>query len=98
MWFLELLRNAARMADNELNCETCEFYSEADIIRKYKKPGDYITTNGMFPNVDNHLMEKECLDVYMYDSSAGTFTGINGIGCQGLYIYESGRRTGVGRI
>ncbi len=41
---------------------------QADIIRKYKKSGDYITTNGMFANVDNHLMEKECLDVYMYDS------------------------------
>lgn len=127
--------------DNELNCETCEFYSEADtiafreylkakygtldelneawgtvfwnqaytdwdqiyvprptlnrginphfqldyfrfisestvrfcrmqaeIIRKYRKPGDFITTNGMFPNVDNHRMAGECLDVYTYDS------------------------------
>lgn len=127
--------------DNELNCETCEFYSEADsiafrqylrekynslenlnkawgtvfwnqtytdweqvyvprptlsrginphlhldyyrfishstirfcsmqaeIIKKYRKPGDFITTNGMFWNVDNHKMEKECLDVYTYDS------------------------------
>lgn len=41
---------------------------QADIIRKYKKSGDFITTNGMFDNVDNHLMEKECLDVYTYDS------------------------------
>lgn len=41
---------------------------QADIIRKYKKPEDYITTNGMFGNVENHLMEKECPDVYMYDS------------------------------
>lgn len=41
---------------------------QADIIRQYKKPEDYITTNGMFANADNHLMEKECLDVYMYDS------------------------------
>lgn len=41
---------------------------QADIIRKYKKAGDFITTNGMFGNLDNHLMEKECLDVYMYDS------------------------------
>lgn len=127
--------------DNELNCETCEFYSEADslafreflrekystldalnkawgtvfwnqtytdwnqiyvprptvnkginphmhldyfrflsdstlkycgmqaeIIRRYRKPGDFIMTNGMFWNVDNHKMEKECLDVYTYDS------------------------------
>lgn len=41
---------------------------QADIIRRYQKPGDYITTNGMFWNVDNHRMGKECLDVYTYDS------------------------------
>ncbi len=41
---------------------------QAEIIRKYKKPGDFIMTNGMFANVDNHRMEKECLDVYTYDS------------------------------
>lgn len=41
---------------------------QADIIRKYKKPGDFITTNGMFDHLDNHRMEKECLDVYTYDS------------------------------
>ncbi|HAX51400.1 beta-galactosidase [Muricomes intestini] len=127
--------------DNELNCETCEFYSEADsaafrvflekryktlealnqawgtvfwnqtytdwkqiyiprltlnkgvnphmhldyfrfisdstlrycgmqagILRKYIKAEDFITTNGMFWNVDNHRMQKDCLDVYTYDS------------------------------
>ena len=41
---------------------------QADIIRKYRKDGDYIMTNGMFWNVDNHRMEKDCLDVYTYDS------------------------------
>ena len=41
---------------------------QAEIIKKYKKPGDYIMTNGMFWNVDNHRMEKDCLDVYTYDS------------------------------
>lgn len=41
---------------------------QAEIIRKYKKPEDFITTNGIFWNVDNHRMEKECLDVYTYDS------------------------------
>lgn len=41
---------------------------QAQIIRKYKKPEDFITTNGMFWNVDNHRMEKDCLDVYTYDS------------------------------
>ena len=41
---------------------------QAEIIRKYKKPGDYITTNGMFGHLDNHRMTDEALDVYAYDS------------------------------
>lgn len=41
---------------------------QADILRKYCKAGDFITTNGMFSNIDNHRMEKECLDIYTYDS------------------------------
>lgn len=41
---------------------------QSDIIRKHKKDEDFITTNGMFGNLDNHRMEKECLDVYTYDS------------------------------
>lgn len=41
---------------------------QAELIRKYKKPKDYITTNGIFWNVDNHRMEKDCLDVYTFDS------------------------------
>lgn len=40
---------------------------QSDILRKYVKPGDFITTNGMFRNLDNHKMEEECLDVYTYD-------------------------------
>lgn len=41
---------------------------QAEIIRRYRKPEDFITTNGKFWNIDNHRMEKECLDVYTYDS------------------------------
>lgn len=41
---------------------------QADIIRKYRKPGDFITTNGMFANIDYQQMERESLDVFMYDS------------------------------
>lgn len=41
---------------------------QADIVRKYKKPEDFITTNGMFDHLDNHQMTKESLDVYTYDS------------------------------
>ena len=41
---------------------------QADIIRKYLKEGDFITTNGKFWNLDNHKMADESLDVYTYDS------------------------------
>ena len=41
---------------------------QSDIIRKYKKPGDFITTNGMFGHMDNHRLQDESLDVYCYDS------------------------------
>lgn len=41
---------------------------QSDILRKYVKPGDFITTNGMFGNLDNHKMTDEALDVYTYDS------------------------------
>ncbi len=41
---------------------------QSDILRRYVKPGDFITTNGMFGNLDNHRMTDECLDVYTYDS------------------------------
>lgn len=41
---------------------------QSDILRKYVKPGDFITTNGMFQNLDNHEMTDSALDVYTYDS------------------------------
>ena len=40
---------------------------QAEILRKYRKPGDFITTNGLF-DLDNHRLQNECLDIYMYDS------------------------------
>ena len=47
----------------------CSFAKEqADIIRKYCKEGDFITTNGMFGNIDYQRLEQESLDVLMYDS------------------------------
>jgi len=47
----------------------CNFAKmQSDIIKKYKKPQDFITTNGMFPNLDNHKMTEESLDFYTYDS------------------------------
>jgi beta-galactosidase len=41
---------------------------QSNIIEKYKKNGDFITTNGMFSNLDNHRMVKESLDFFTYDS------------------------------
>lgn len=41
---------------------------QSDIIRKYVKPGDFITTNGLFSNLDNQRMAEESLDFIMYDS------------------------------
>lgn len=50
---------------------------QAEIIAKYRKDGDYITTNGMFWNLDNHKMADECLDVYTYDSYPSFAFGLN---------------------
>ncbi len=41
---------------------------QADILRRHLKPGDFITTNGMFGRLDNHQMTEESLDFYTYDS------------------------------
>ena len=41
---------------------------QSDIIRRYLKPGDFITTNGLFGNLDNHAMRRESLDFITYDS------------------------------
>lgn len=47
----------------------CRFaHMQSEIIRKYIKVGDFITTNGMFANLDNHKMTDESLDFLMYDS------------------------------
>jgi len=41
---------------------------QAEILRQHKKPGDFITTNGLFGNLDNQKLMREALDVYTYDS------------------------------
>ena len=41
---------------------------QAKILKKYCKDGDFITTNGMFGNLDNHALTRDLLDVYTYDS------------------------------
>lgn len=67
----------AQGVNPHMKLDYCRFLAEstfrfckmqADILRRYIKPGDFITTNGMFSHIDNHRMTKECLDIYMYDS------------------------------
>ena len=43
-------------------------HMQSEILRIYIKPGDFITTNGMFDHLDNHQMTEESLDFYTYDS------------------------------
>lgn len=47
----------------------CRFArQQADIIRRYCKETDFITTNGIFSNIDYQRLQRESLDVLMYDS------------------------------
>lgn len=47
----------------------CRFAKlQSDIIRRYIKVGDFITTNGIFSNLDTHRMTEESLDFITYDS------------------------------
>lgn len=47
----------------------CSFAAmQADILRKYLKEGDFITTNGMFGHIDNHRLTRDNLSFYTYDS------------------------------
>lgn len=50
---------------------------QADILRQYIAPDVFITTNGMFENLDNHRMTRQCLDVYTYDSYPNFAYGLN---------------------
>ena len=51
---------------------------QSDILRKYIKPGDFVTTNGIFGNLDNHQMTKESLDFICYDSYPNFAYGLEG--------------------
>lgn len=63
----------------------CRFVKmQADIIGKYKKPGDFITTNGMFGNLDSHRMTEESLDFFTYDSYPNFAYAVDGKGLSGL--------------
>ncbi len=44
------------------------FKMQADIIKKYRKPGDFITTNGVFGHIDYQDLNRWALDFITYDS------------------------------
>ncbi|MDE6964323.1 MAG: beta-galactosidase, partial [Lachnospiraceae bacterium] len=50
---------------------------QADIIRKYIKEGDFITTNGLFGHVDYQKMTRESIDFITYDSYPNFAYGLN---------------------
>ncbi len=50
---------------------------QSDIIRKYIKADDFVTTNGLFGDLDNHRMVKESLDFMTYDSYPNMAFGVD---------------------
>lgn len=50
---------------------------QSDIIRKYIKEGDFVTTNGLFGDLDNHRMVKESLDFMTFDSYPNMAYGVD---------------------
>ena len=53
---------------------------QADILRRYVRPGCFITHNGMFDHLDYHAMTGESLDFISYDSYPNfAFTGSAGV-------------------
>lgn len=47
----------------------CRFAKrQSDILRKYIKPDDFITTNGLFSHLDYQRLNRESLDFITYDS------------------------------
>lgn len=52
-----------------ISYSACKFAKmQSDILRKHIDKSMYITTNGMFGNLDNHKLTEDSLDFYMYDS------------------------------
>ncbi len=56
----------------------CKFAKmQSDILRKYCSADVFITTNGLFGNLDNHQMTQESLDFMTYDSYPNFAFGMN---------------------
>ncbi len=50
--------------------DSCRSFAQiqSEIIRKYKKDDDFITTNGLFGHLDNHAFCRQSLSFFTYDS------------------------------
>lgn len=63
--------NQHRMLDEKrFISESCIAYCklQSDIIKKHKKPDQFITTNGIFGHLDSHKLTAETLDFISYDN------------------------------
>lgn len=64
-----------------ISASVCSYAKlQSEIIRQFIKPDDFITTNGMFSNLDNHKMNQESLDFFTYDSYPNFAYSLNGHG------------------
>ena len=73
--------NPHRMLDyiRFVSDSTCRYAKlQADILRRYIKEGDFITTNGIFGSIDYPRMIKESLDFITYDSYPDFAYGLDG--------------------
>lgn len=60
---------------------------QSDTLRKYIDADKFITTNGMFPHLDNHQMTEDSLDFYTFDSYPGmAFDLIDGSRTEGAMM------------
>ena len=53
---------------------------QAEILRRYIPEGVFITTNGIFGNLDSHRLTDTCLDVMCYDSYPNFAYGLDQAG------------------
>lgn len=56
---------------------------QAEILRRYVKPGDFITTNGTFGSLDNHRMTRESLDTFTHDTYPSFAYGLDNPSAEG---------------
>ena len=61
---------------------------QADIIKKYRRDGQFITTNGTFPNIDYQRLTDEVLDFLAYDSYPNFTYSVDADPTKGNGLYD----------